>query len=104
ALLTVLVALAATMARRAPLRYEAGFGRSIGRCIALAGIAIAALSAAIATELVLTGIRFAEAELDAAALVPALLLVAEIAAAAGVTAYLVGTARRLSLALRLAGG
>lgn len=98
-----LAALVYAMTRRPPPRLHAAFGREIGRCVALCAIAILSLFAAITTEIVLTGIRFMESDVDASALVAAFSLALEIAAAAGCTAHLVLTLRRLSLALRLAG-
>jgi hypothetical protein len=103
AFLTALAALVLMMARRAPVRFDAAFGYRIRRCTRLATVAVLALSAAIATELVLAGIRFAEVDLDPPALVPALSLLIEVVAAAGCTIHLAATMRRLSLALRLAG-
>lgn len=98
-----LTALVYAMTRRTPARLDAAYGREIRRCIRLGSATLAALFAAVAIELILTGIRFAEAELDASALVPAFSLMAEIAVAASCIAYLWGSLRRLSLALRLAG-
>src|SRR5262249_5039682 len=68
AFLAALAALASMIARPAPARFNAGFGRRIARCIRLAAVAMLALFAAVATELVLTGIRFAESDLDPSAL------------------------------------
>ena len=103
AFVLALAALAYTMTRRAPVRLDAGFGRQIERCMRLGTTTLAALFAAITIELVTTGIRFAETELDRSALVPAFSLALEAAVAAGCAAYLGLTLRRLSLALRLAG-
>ena len=102
AFVAALAALALMMARRAPARVDAAFGLRITRCIRLAATAVLALSAAVATELVLAGIHLSEAKAASPALVPALTLLVECAAAVSVTAHLAATARRLSLALRLA--
>lgn len=103
AFVAALAALALMMARRAPLRVDAAFGLRITRCIRLAVTAVLALLAAVATELVLAAIHLSEAKAASPALVPALTLLVECAAAVSVTAHLAATARRLSLALRLAG-
>jgi hypothetical protein len=97
-----LAALIYAMTRRAPPNLHAGFGREIRRAIALGAIAVLALFTAIATELILTGIRLAETDIGSSALVPALSLALEAAVAAGATAYLGLALRRLSLALQLA--
>ena len=104
AFILALTALAYTMTRRAPARLHAAFGHEIRRGLALGAIAVLALFAAIATEAVLTGIRFVESDVNASALVPALSLAAEAALATGCAAYLSLSMRRLSLALRLAEG
>ena len=103
AFVAALAALALMIARRAPLRVDAAFGLRITRCIRLAVTAVLALLAAVATELVLAAIHLSEAKAASSALVPALTLLVECAAAVSVTAHLTATARRLSLALRLAG-
>jgi hypothetical protein len=103
AFVAALAALALMIARRAPLRVDAAFGLRITRCIRLAVTAVLALLAAVATELVLAAIHLSEAKAGAPALVPALSLLVECVAAVSVTAHLTATARRLSLALRLAG-
>jgi hypothetical protein len=98
-----LIALIYTMTRRAPPCLHADFGREIRRGIALGAIAVIALFAAIATEMILTGIRFATSEMNASALIPASLLGLEAMAAAGCTAYLGLSLRRLALTARFAG-
>jgi len=100
AFVAALAALALMMARRAPLRVDAAFGLRITRCIRLAGLAVLALSAAVATELVLAAIHLSE-KTGAPALVPTLTLLVECVAAASVTVHLAATMRRLALALRL---
>jgi hypothetical protein len=102
AFVATLAALAPVIARRAPARFDARFGRQIARCIRLAGIAVLALCAAIATELVLAGIHLSETRPGPSSLLPALSLLVECAAAATVAAYVMTATRRLSLALRLA--
>ena len=98
-----LAALLYAMTRRAPTRSHASFGREIRRCIRLGAATLAALSVAVAIELVLTGIRFAETALDGSVIIPTLSLTAEASVAVGCIAYLWISARRVSLALRLAG-
>ena len=97
-----LSALAYVITRRAPSRFHATFGWEIGFCIKLnAAVALALLSAMV-TELVLTGVRLFEAELDANALVPFVSLMLELAVAGGCMAYILIVMRRCSRALRLA--
>jgi hypothetical protein len=103
AFILALMALTYAMTRRAPARLHAAFGREIRRGLALGAIAVLALFAAIATETVLTGIRFVESDVDASALVPVLSLAAEAALATACAACVRASRRRLSLALRLAG-
>ncbi len=94
--------LAYVITRRAPARFQATFGREIGFCIKLNAAVAFALMSAMATELVLTGIRLFETELDANALVPFVSLMLELAAAGGCMAYILMVMRRCSHALRLA--
>jgi hypothetical protein len=73
--------LAYVITRRAPARFHARFGWEIGFCIKLNAAVALALMGAMATELVLTGIRVFEAGLDARALVPFVSLMLEAAQA-----------------------
>ena len=103
AFILALMALIYTMTRRAPPRLHAAYGHEIRRCIAMGAMAVLALFVAIATEAILTGIRFVESDVDASALVPAFSLVAEAALAMGSAACVWASRRRLSLALQLTG-
>jgi hypothetical protein len=95
-----LTALAYVITRRAPARFHATFGWEIGFCIKLnAAVALALLSAMV-TELVLTGVRLFEAELDARALVPFVSLLLEVAVAGGSISYILTIMNRCSRALR----
>jgi hypothetical protein len=94
--------LAYVVIRRAPARFHAGFGWEIGFCIKLNAAVALALMSAMATELVLSGIRLFEAELDAYAVVPFVSLTLELAVAGGYMAYIFIATRRCSRALRLA--
>ena len=97
-----LSALAYVIARRAPVRFYPTFGREIGFCIKLNAVVALALMSAMVTELVLTGVRLFEAELDARALVPFVSLVLEVAVAGGSMSYILIMMNRCSRALRLA--
>ena len=97
-----LSALAYVIMRRAPVRFYPTFGREIGFCIKLNAAVALTLMSAVATELVLTGVRLFEAELDARALVPFVSLMLEIAVAGGSMSYILIMMSRCSRALRLA--
>jgi hypothetical protein len=97
-----LSALAYVITRRAPVRFYPTFGRKIGFCIKLNAAVALALMSAMATELVLTGVRLFEAELDARALVPFVSLMLEVAVAGGSMSYTLIMMNRCSRALRLA--
>jgi hypothetical protein len=97
-----LSALVYVVARRAPARFDAPFGREIGFCVKLNAAVAFALIGAVSTELMLTGIRLFESELDAHALVPLVSLMLELAAAGGCMGYILIVMRRCSRALRLA--
>jgi hypothetical protein len=97
-----LSALAYVITRRAPARFYPTFGWEIGFCIKLNVAVALALMSAMVTELVLTGVRLFEAELDARALVPFVSLMLEIAVAGGSMSYILIMMNRCSRALRLA--
>jgi len=94
--------LAYAITRRAPVRFYPTFGWEIGYCIKLNAAVALALLSAMATELVLTGVRLFEAELDARALVPFVSLMLEVAVAGGSMSYILILMNRYSRALRLA--
>src|SRR3974390_3462410 len=94
-----LSALAYVISRRAPARFHATFGWEIGFCIRLNAAVALALLGAMATELVLTGVRLFEAELDARALVPFVSLMLEVAVAGGSMSYILIVMSRCSRAL-----
>jgi len=97
-----LSALAYVIARRAPVRFYPTFGREIGFCIKLNAAVALALMGAMASELVLTGVRLFGAELGARALVPFISLMLEAAVAVGSMSYILIMMNRCSRALRLA--
>jgi hypothetical protein len=97
-----LSALAYVFTRRAPVRFYPTFGREIGFCVKLNAAVALALIGAMVTELVLNGVRFFEAELDARALVPFVSLMLEAAVAGGSMFYILIMMSRCSRALRLA--
>ena len=97
-----LSALVYVIARRAPVRFYPTFGREIGFCIKLNAAVALALIGAMATELVLNGVRLFEVDLDARALVPFVSLMLEVAVAGGSMFYILIMMSRCSRALRLA--
>jgi len=68
--------------RRAPIRFHVTYSKELNRCIVLCGAAATGLTVSVTIETVLAGIRLFEMEWSAAALVPILSLVIEMAAAA----------------------
>jgi hypothetical protein len=94
--------LAYVITRRAPAHFHATFGWEIGFCVKLNAAVALALMSAMATELVLTGVRLFEAGLDARALVPFVSLMLEVVVAGGSLSYILITMSRCSRALRLA--
>jgi hypothetical protein len=68
--------------RRAPIRFHARYSKELNRCTVLCGAAATGLTVSVTVETVLAGIRLFEMEWCAAALVPILSLVIEMAAAA----------------------
>jgi hypothetical protein len=68
--------------RRAPVRFHVTYNKELNRCIVLCGCAAGGLIVSVIVEAVLTGIRLTEMEWCAAASVPILSLVIEMAAAA----------------------
>lgn len=97
-----LSALAYVIARRAPAHFHTAFGREIGFCVKLNAAVALALISAMATELVMTGVRLFEAELDARVLVPFVSLMLEVTVAGGSMSYILFMMSRCSRALRLA--
>jgi hypothetical protein len=87
--------------RKAPVEFHLGYGKQLNRCIMLCGAAAGALVLSVATETVLTGIRLFGTALSAAALVPALSLAAEIAAAGVLVFHIRTTIRRSAVASSL---
>jgi hypothetical protein len=68
--------------RRAPIQFHVMYNKELNRCIVLCGAAATGLIVSVTIETVLAGIRLFEMEWCAAALVPILSLVIEMAAAA----------------------
>lgn len=97
-----LSALAYLVTRRAPAHFHTAFGWEIGFCVKLNAAVALALISAVATELVLTGVRLFEAEFDARVLVPFVSLMLEVAVAGGSMSYILIMMSRCSRALRLA--
>jgi hypothetical protein len=97
-----LSAVAYVIMRRAPARFHVTFGREIGSCVKLNAAVALALMSAMATELVLTGVRLFEAELDVRVLLPFVSLILEVVVAGGSMSYILIVMSRCSRALRLA--
>ena len=97
-----LSSLAYLITRRAPAHFHAAFGWEIGLCVKLNAAVALALMSAMGTEVMLTGVRLFEAELDARTLVPFVLLVLEVAVAGSSISYILIMMNRCSRALRLA--
>ena len=97
-----LSSLAYIITRRAPVRFDPTFGREIGFSIKLSVAVALALIGAMAIELVLSGVRLFESELDARAFVPFVSLILEVALAGGSMFYISIMISRCSRALRLA--
>ena len=87
--------------RRAPARFQVEYDKELGRSILLCAAVACALSVAVATELVLTGIRFSGSALCASAFVPALSLVLECAAVGSLAICIRTTMLRRAAAARL---
>ena len=89
--------------RRAPIRLHVTYNKELNRCIVLCGAAAGGLIVSVAVETVLTGIRLFDMEWCAAALVPILSLVIEMAAAALLVLRIRAMIRRTAVAFSLLG-
>lgn len=87
--------------RRAPAEFHLAYGKELNRCLLLCGAAAAALLLSVATETVLNCFRLFGTGLSAAALVPALSLAAEMAAAGALVLHIRATLRRTAIAASL---
>jgi hypothetical protein len=87
--------------RRAPIRLHLTYNKELNRCIVLCGAAAGGLIMSVTVETVLTGIRLFESEWCAAALVPILSLVIEVAAAALLVLRIRAMIRRTAVAFSL---
>jgi hypothetical protein len=84
--------------RRAPIQLDVTYNKELNHCIVLCGAAAAGLIVSVAVEAVLTGIRLFEMEWCAAALVPILSLIIEMAAAALLVLRIRAMIRRTAVA------
>jgi HAAS domain-containing protein len=84
--------------RRAPIRLDVTYNKELNHCIVLCGAAAAGLIVSVTVEAVLTGIRLFEMEWCAAALVPILSLIIEMAAAALLVLRIRAMIRRTAIA------
>ena len=87
--------------RRAPIRLHVTYNKELNRCIFLCGAAAGGLIVSVTVETVLTGIRLFEIEWCAAALVPILSLIIEMAAAALLVLRIRAMIRRTAVAFSL---
>jgi hypothetical protein len=101
AIIAALTACAYIATRRAPARIDISYRKQLSRCIALCSASAGALSVCVAAEVVLTGVRQLGMQWCAAAVIPALSLVVEIAAVFGVVFSIHATIRRKAIAASL---
>jgi hypothetical protein len=101
ATIAALIACAYIAARRAPARINTSYRKQLNRCIVLCSASAGALSVCVATEVVLTGVRLLGMQWCAAAMIPALSLMVEIAAFFGFVFSIHATIRRKALAASL---
>jgi hypothetical protein len=87
--------------RRAPIRLLVTYNKELNRCLVLCGAAAGGLIVSVTVETVLTGIRLFEVEWCAAALVPILSLIIEMAAAALLVLRIRAMIRRTAVAFSL---
>jgi hypothetical protein len=83
--------------RRAPIQFHVTYNKELNRCIVLCGAAATGLIVSVTIETVLAGIRLFEMEWCAAALVPILSLVIEMAAAALLVLHIRAMIRRTAV-------
>ncbi len=101
AIIAALIACAYIATRRAPARINTSYRKQLNRCIVLCSASACALSVCVATEMVLTGVRLSGMPWSAAAVIPVLSLVVEIAAIFGFVFSIHTTIRRKALAASL---
>lgn len=101
ATIAALIACAYIATRRAPARINTSYRKQLNRCIVLCSASAGALSVCVATEVVLTGVRLLGMQWCAAAVIPAVSLVVEIASVFGVVFSIHATIRRKALAASL---
>jgi hypothetical protein len=101
AILAALIACAYITTRRAPGRINTSYRKQLNRCIVMCSVSAGALSVCVAAEVVLTGVRQLGMPWSAAAVIPVLSLVVEIAAIFGFVFSIHATIRRKALAASL---
>jgi hypothetical protein len=101
AIMAALIACAYIVTRRAPARVNTSYRKQLNRCIVLCSASACALSVCVTTEMVLTGVRLSGMQWCAAALIPVLSLVVEIAAVFGFMFSIHTTIRRKAIAASL---
>ncbi|WP_024519467.1 hypothetical protein [Bradyrhizobium sp. Tv2a-2] len=87
--------------RRAPIHLHVTYNKELNRCIVLCGATAGGLIVSVTVETVLTGIRLFQMEWCAAALVPVLSLIVEMAAAALLVLRIRAMIRRTAIAFSL---
>jgi hypothetical protein len=101
AIMAALIACAYIATRRVPARINTSYRKQLNRCIVLCSASACALSACVTTEMVLTGVRLSGIPWSAAAAIPVLSLVVEIAAIFGFVFSIHTTIGRKALAASL---
>jgi hypothetical protein len=101
AIIAALIASAYIATRRVPERINISYRKQLDYCIVLCSASACALSVCVISEMVLTGVRLSGMPWSAAALIPVLSLVVEIAAIFGFVFSIRTTIRRKALASRL---
>jgi hypothetical protein len=89
--------------RRAPVRFHVTYSKELNRCIVICGAAATGLTVSVIIETVLASIRLYDVEWSAAALVPILSLVFEMAAAALLILRIRAMIRRTAAAFSILG-
>jgi hypothetical protein len=90
--------------RRAPISFHEGYRRQIRRCVALCAAMAGALLASVVADIILAGLRLAEANFPAASFVPALLIAIEVALLGALALQIRTTIRRTAFASALLDG
>jgi hypothetical protein len=104
ALAIAIVGLGYIGSRRAPISFHEGYRRQIRRCVVLCAAMAGALLASVVADIVLAGLRLAEANFPATSLVPALSIAIEVALLGTLALQIRATIRRTTFASALLDG